>query len=69
METFTIQQKATIWAETYIEAETLDEAMAKASEQMDEGDYHEVSHTWEFTGDYWATNENGDELELPEEYK
>lgn len=69
METFTIQQKATVWAETFIEAETLQEALDKASEEMEAGEYFEVSHTWEFTGDYWATNENGDELELPEEYK
>lgn len=66
---YTIQQKAEVWAETNIEAETLEEALEKASEEMEQGGYFEVTHTWEFTGNYWATDEEGNELELPEEYK
>lgn len=66
---YKIQQKATVWHEIEIEAETLEQALDMAAEQLDDGDGNEVYGTLEFTGEFWAANDEGDELELPEEYR
>jgi hypothetical protein len=66
---YKIQQKATVWHELEVDAETLEQALDMAAEQLDDGDGCEVYGTLEFTGEFWAANDDGDELELPEVYR
>jgi hypothetical protein len=66
---YKIQQKATVWHEIELEAETLEQALDMAAEQLDDGDGNEVYGSLEFTGEFWAANDDGDELELPEDYR
>lgn len=66
---YRIQQRATIWVQTWVEADTIEEAMEKADEQILYGDYQELADTFEPAGEWYAADENGKELELPEGFK
>lgn len=66
---YRIQQRASMWVETTVEADTLEEALQKAQEQMINGDYRELYDTFDLVGEWWAEDENRIEQELPEEYK
>lgn len=66
MKEYIIQQKCTVWIQTTVEAKSLKAAMEKASDAMEnEGDYMELLETFDFTGEYFAMDENRNELELP----
>lgn len=69
MSEFKIQQKCTTWVQTFVEADSLDEALSKASEAMDSGDFMELADTWDFTGEFYAEDEDHNELELPKDWK
>lgn len=69
MNEYKIQQKCTTWIQTTVQADSLEEAMTKASEQMSEGDFMELSDTWDFTGKFYAMDEDGEELELSEDWR
>lgn len=62
MNEYIIQQKCTTWVEYRVEAESLDEALFKAQE---ENDFIELHDTWSFLDEYFAMDENRNELELP----
>ena len=66
---YRIQQRATIWVETTVEAGSLKKALEKAEEQMINGDYRELYDTFDLAGEWWVEDENGNEPQLPEEYK
>lgn len=68
MQEYKIQQKCTVWIQTRVEADSLDEALTKASEAMDDGDFMELADTYDFTGKFYAMDEDGEELEIPEEW-
>jgi hypothetical protein len=58
--TWRIQRPAKLWIETKVKAETLDEALEKADEQLNEGDYIEVNDIWSINFDrYFAEAEDG----------
>lgn len=60
--TWRIQRPAKLWIETKVEAETLDEALEKADEQLNEGDYIEVPDIWHINFDrYWAEDADGEQ--------
>jgi hypothetical protein len=59
--TWRIQRPAKLWIETVVEASTLDEALERADEQLNEGDYIEVNDIWHINFDrYWAETEDGE---------
>ena len=66
---YRIQQRASMWVQTKIEADTLEQALEKAHEQMIDGDYMEMYDTFELSGDWWAEDENGHEPELPKGWR
>ena len=66
---YRIQQRATMWVETKVEADTLEEALEKAEEKMADGDYRELDDTFDLAGEWWAEDENRIQQELPKEYK
>ena len=68
MQEYKIQQKCTTWIQTYVEADSLDEALTKASEAMGSGDFMELADTWDFTGEFYAEDEDGEQLEIPEDW-
>jgi hypothetical protein len=66
MKEYKIQQKCTVWIQTTVEARSLKSAMDKASEAMEnDGDFEELLETFDFTGEYFAMDENRNELKLP----
>jgi hypothetical protein len=58
---YTIQRPATIWIETIVEdSATLDDALAMADEQFQQGDYIEIQGTWDIDDSrYWTQDETG----------
>lgn len=57
MKTFEVQQKATIWYTTKVEAENAEEAIKKVSEGEGD-DWRQVLDTTEFQDEFW-TQETG----------
>jgi hypothetical protein len=55
---FKIQQKAEIWYETTIEAETFEEAVIKAYEDSDL-DWSSQPETVQFRDHFWGQDEDG----------
>jgi hypothetical protein len=66
---YRVQQRATIWVETNVEADTIDDALEKAQEQMTNGDYRELYDTFELAGEWWAEDSKGNESELPKDWR
>lgn len=59
---YTIQRPATIWLETVVEAETLEEATELADKDFNSGDYVEMIQTWDIDFDrIWTQSETGEE--------
>ncbi len=55
---FRIQQRAEIWYETTIEAETFEEAVKKSYEDYDL-DWESLPDTTEFRDHFWGQDEDG----------
>jgi hypothetical protein len=66
---YRIQQRASMWVATKIEADTLEQALEKAQEKMNNGNYIELFDTFELSGDWWAEDANGNEPELPKDWR
>lgn len=61
MPKFTIQRPATIWIETVVEADNLDEALHLADDDFSNGEYIEIDGTWNVDFDkYWTQDEKGE---------
>lgn len=59
---YTIQRPSTIWIETVVEADTLEEARELADKDFDSGDYLTMEQTYEIDYDrIWIQDENGRE--------
>ena len=59
---YTIQRPATIWIETVVEADSLEEATDLADEDFNSGDYAEMIETWSINFDrIWTQDEMGKE--------
>jgi hypothetical protein len=58
MTVFRIQRKGTMWEEVIIEAESMEEAMTQAKNDLGEMSWALHHDTWELTGDYWGLNED-----------
>lgn len=57
---YTIQRPATIWLETVVEADGIDEAIELADKDFNSGEYVEMIQTWDIDFDrYWIQNETG----------
>jgi hypothetical protein len=56
---FTVQRPTTVWIETTVEADNLEDALELADESFGDGDFTELDGTWEVNYDrYWAEDEN-----------
>jgi hypothetical protein len=59
---YTIQRPSSIWIETVVEAETLEEARELADKDFDSGDYQTMEMTYEIDYDrIWIQDETGKE--------
>ena len=59
---YTIQRPSSIWIETVVEADTLEEARELADKGFDSGDYLTMEQTYEIDYDrIWIQDENGRE--------
>jgi hypothetical protein len=59
---YTIQRPSSIWIETVVEADTLDEARELADKDFDSGDYLTMEQTYEIDYDrIWIQDESGKE--------
>jgi hypothetical protein len=64
MKEYRIQRPSTVWIETTVEADSFEEALEKADEQLYEGDYEEVDDTFDIDYDrFWAEDEDGETRE------
>ena len=66
---YRIQQCASMWVETNIEADTLEQALEKAESEMMTGGYRELYDTFELSGNWWAEDKNGQCLKLPKGWR
>jgi hypothetical protein len=61
---YRVQRPSTIWIETTVEADSFEEALEKADEQLYEGDYKELDDTLDIDYDrFWAEDEDGETRE------
>lgn len=59
---YRIQRPSTAWIETTVEADSLEEALKLADENFNNGDFEELSNTFEIDYDkFWSEDENGKE--------
>jgi hypothetical protein len=59
---YTIQRPSSIWIETVVEADTLEEARELADKDFDSGDYQTMEMTYEIDYDrIWIQDETGKE--------
>jgi len=59
--TWRIQRPATVWIETIVNAETLDQALEIADEDFNAGNYEEDLNQWTINFDrYWAEDKDGE---------
>ena len=57
---YTIQRPATIWLETVVEADNIDEATELADKDFNSGEYVEMIQTWDIDFErYWIQNALG----------
>jgi len=66
MAVYFVQQKATVWHEIRIEAETHEEAMSLGIEALENGDGYEVEDSFQWADAYWLGDSKHDEIELNE---
>lgn len=63
---YKIQRPSTVWVETTVEAESLDQAIELADEQFVVGEFTEIDETFSIDYDrYWSKDETG---EIKEDY-
>jgi hypothetical protein len=63
---YKIQRPSTVWIETTVEAEDLDQALELADERFIEGEFTEIDDTFSINYDrYWSKDETG---EIKEDY-
>jgi hypothetical protein len=61
---YTIQRPATIWLETVVEADGIDEAIELADKDFNSGDYVEMIQTWDIDFDrFFTQDEKGNEVQ------
>jgi hypothetical protein len=57
---YRIQQKASVWIETTVEADSLKKAMKLAEKNIDNGDFKEDPYSFELEDEYWWEDEDGE---------
>jgi hypothetical protein len=57
---YRIQQKATVWIETTVEADNLEQALLAADEQINNGDFREDPASFELVDEFWWEDEQGE---------
>ena len=57
---YRIQQKASIWIETTVEADNLEQALLAADEQINNGDFREDPASFELVDEFWWEDEQGE---------
>ena len=57
---YRIQQKASVWIETTVEADSLKKAMKLAEKNIDNGDFKEDPASFELEDEYWWEDEDGE---------
>jgi hypothetical protein len=67
-----IQRPSTVWIETTVQADSLEDALELADKDFTAGDYTEAADTWADSFDidysrYWAEDETGEEYSQYEE--
>jgi hypothetical protein len=60
---YRIQQKATNWYETFVEAESFEEAISKIEANQENYDWELKLDTTDMLDEFWAEDENGEEFE------
>ena len=61
---YTIQRPATIWLETVVEADGIDQAIELADKDFNSGDYVEMIQTWDIDFNrLWTQDEIGNEVQ------
>jgi len=63
---YRIQQKATNWYETFVEAETFELAVSKIQDNEADYDWELVLDTTDMLEQFWGEDENGEEFEKGE---
>lgn len=66
MPIYYVQQKATVWHEVRISADTPEQAMAEGTEALNSGEGYEAEDSFEWADAFWLGNSNHDEIELNE---
>jgi len=57
---YRIQQKATVWIETTVEADNLEQALLAADKQINNGDFREDPASFELVDEFWWEDEQGE---------
>jgi hypothetical protein len=57
---YRIQQKASVWIEVSVEADTLEEAMKLAEKDIDKGRFKEDPYSFELEDEFWWEDEDGE---------
>lgn len=65
---YKIEQQATVWYGTTVEANSLEEALDLAIEDLEAGNGTENPDSFEFADEYWIQDENGTVHKTPEGY-
>jgi len=61
---YRIQQKATIWYETSVEADSPEDAVKKVQEGSIDLDWWQVDDSTDFQDEFWWEDEDGEEGEI-----
>jgi hypothetical protein len=61
---YRIQQKASVWIEVSVEADTLIEALQLAEQKIGEGNFKEDPASFELEDEYWWEDEDGESGKL-----
>jgi hypothetical protein len=57
---YRIQQKASVWIEVSVDADTLEEAMKLAEKDIDNGDFKEDPASFTLEDEFWWEDEDGE---------
>lgn len=63
---YRIEQQATVWYGVSVEANSIEEALDLAIQELDEGNGTENPESFEFGDEYWIQDENGVVHKTPE---
>lgn len=66
MPVYYVQQKATVWHEVRISADTPEQAMAEGIEALENGEGFEVNDSFQWADGYWIGDINHEQIELME---